>query len=939
MAEKRKHDEDLIPPLSPSNMKPTITSTPIKTKAKTHARSTNISTVNNKTTNNSITTSTLTTTLAKTRSLNPPNPTSLRNLQLPLKYTPKPNPPATITSNSYASNILNTHYVSTKISKNKPTNTVTTIAVTPINTSTTMSITSTTNITAPSTSTSSIKHPKQAIPSTSTHTSTAQNTTAIPLIKPDPLDTLHPLKRKVGITTREEVDKYSRDLKAQGIIRISIHRANAYSTQEMAHIMKQLGVVKVINSECTDRLVIALAKTTNLQNIDPNHNPLNRTLDMDEDVFPLFDQGTQVTHNLLNIYKDQCTQTESIVKIECGIQTSEFDILERTQELELALAPVFNIPELVEHKSLITTIVRPNNVFFNKDAFKNFTQLQIPESVAITLAFGPKFSLPVYYKEKDFTNLREAAFALNEKFGKPRDQSEVKEIILNHVKNYSDQQFEQHASEIRDYFTAAIGETLAFIKNNPDIIVTQADKANAAILMDRDTYIAKTEKLLSDKTTYAKLKASSIAAYQKMNQILIGKFEKAKLISGVAAHKAIRNETETANIYSLIKTHKQGQPPRPIVNTINTPGYLLATKVTEILTKARDEIKYNVFNATQATERIKNSIILPDEEFDSLDARSMFTNISTKKAIEAVKKRQAALSINHEIMYLITEAIEFICIKSTEISFNGQLYKQIKGLRMGSSISPILADFVMEDLLDNLFKKVKKPSVIIKYVDDIMIATTPAHADQILEAINEEDPDLKFDIERQGEDRRINYLDFTIINDPFDLKTKWFQKPIASGRFLNFHSHHPKTVIFNTAVAYVVTMIQNSSPTFYNEIILKAKHLLKINSYPHKYIENVITRTLEKVAIKTLTPESLTQTNTTQQKESKMYVGSLPNIPRLTQPVSNTVELAAKEDISLAARPQKTMSQQVYNRHKRIKTSEEMETVDITQENPDNQTE
>lgn len=924
MSDKRKHDEDNSPPLSPYNMQPSVTSTPTRNIRKQNKQS------------NNTTTTDIITTIPSTRTINPPTPNPhttsgikpIGNVQLnprnnPLTHTSIASTSKTLLPKGHTSKQQTAQYDPLKYLNKVLSNINATAANPNKNARVSHTVTATTTTTA-----------NLVIPSTSKQESARIITTQT--IKEEPGTTLQPTKkRKVGFSSGEDVDRYTEELKEQGLIRISIHRANKYTTQEMAHIMKQLGVVKVISSECTKRLIIALVKTTDLRNIDADHNPLNRTLDMNEDVFPLFDQGTQITPDMLNIYRDQHTQTDTIHKVNMGIQTEEKKIDKTQQTYAIAESPVFNIPDLIEHNVFVSTMIKPMNVFFNTDAVKNYTQYDIPESVAIVLSFGPKFSLPIYYKQEDFTRLRDAAFNLNEIFGQQSEQSEIKEAIMNHVKEYSERQFEQHSSEIRDYFTAAISETQAFIKEHPDIIVTQADKANSAIIMDRDTYIAKVEKLLSDKTTYSPLKISSIAAYQLLNKAIIEKFTKANLISEVAAHSAIRNETGTANLYCLIKTHKDGHPPRPIVNTRNTPGYLLSSKVTEILTKARDTIKYNVFNSTQATERIKSSIILPDEEFDSLDARSMFTNISTQKALLAVKKRQFTPIQSTELKNLITEAIEFICIKSAEIKFNGRLYKQIKGLRMGSSISPILADFVLEDLLDSLFKKIDKPSVIIKYVDDIMMATTPKHTEEILKAINEADPELKFDLEKQGENRRINYLDFTIINDPFDLKTIWFQKPIASGRFLNFLSHHPKTVIWNTAVAYVVTMIQNSSPTFHNEIIRKAKHLLKINSYPYKYSENVITKALEKVTLRLPIMNTQTQSQTDAipiTKESKNYVGSLPHIPKLTEPIRNIIEEGAEEDISLASRPQKTMSQQVYNKHKRIKPSTEIETIDISQE-------
>lgn len=170
---------------------------------------------------------------------------------------------------------------------------------------------------------------------------------------------------------------------------------------------------------------------------------------------------------------------------------------------------------------------------------------------------------------------------------------------------------------------------------------------------------------------------------------------------------------------------------------------------------------------------------------------------------------------------------------------------------MGSALSPILADFVMEDLIDKMFINEKRAALFIRYVDDILTCITDEHHEKILEALNNVDDRLKFDdeVEKQ-EEKTINYLDFTLINKPYDLKFKWYQKHIASGRFLNYHSHHTKSVIWHTAVEYVVTMINNSSPEFHEEIINTARNRLTINSYPPAYIERVITAALEKIAEK-----------------------------------------------------------------------------------------
>lgn len=422
-------------------------------------------------------------------------------------------------------------------------------------------------------------------------------------------------------------------LKKEGLIRISVHRSQAFNKKEMLKALKNMGVVEVLNEE-NENLVICLAKTGNLTTTDTAIEPVNSIFDINADTFPTYEEATQVLpHDKdLGLFKDAYTQKEPTLFIDRAIQSSSEDIDNTLTTLDLAFSRSFNIPELIECDKIYTTIKKPNNVFFNQNAFKNFTTCQIPESIAIILSFGPKFSLPIYYDKKDFEKLRDAAIQLNDMYSHPYDTATIRMGINKHIQKYQKEQYEQHGSEIRDYFTAALGETREFMKNTDGIIITQADKANAAIVMNKDVYIDKVEKLLSDRSTYAPLKHSSSTAYQKINAKLLDKFVKAEMINKQEMQAALMEETRTANMYALIKTHKE----RPIVNTKKTPGYLAANMITKILTKGRDEFKYNVFNSTQAVQKIRNAVILPDEKFASFDAKSMFTNITTEEAIKSI---------------------------------------------------------------------------------------------------------------------------------------------------------------------------------------------------------------------------------------------------------------------------------------------------------------
>lgn len=701
--------------------------------------------------------------------------------------------------------------------------------------------------------------------------------------------------------------------------------------------MKNLGVTEIISSENNNKLIIALAKTGNLSQETNVHQNLEETIEMNEDTYPKFEQQTLTEPWLLTKNPEKSTQVNP-------------ENIEQTfQILELSQARTFNIPPMIEnHAPYIITMNKPNNIYFNTNAFKNYTDRPIPESVAIVLSFGPKFSIPIYYRETDFNNLKEAAYQINEAFSHPADIDSIREHISNHITEYKENQFIKHSSEVRDFFTAALSETKKFLKNNEDLTLTQADKANASIIMDKTTYILKVEQLLSDRTTYTPLRQSSNAAYQKINQKLLERMTKSKLMKTMEASEAVRTETNIANMYVLIKTHKKDNPPRPIVNTCGTPGYTLAKKVTNYLTlNGRDTTKYNVLNSQAAIKIIETTRILPDMKFHSYDAKSMFTNISVDKAIQALIKRKDTLKLSNDILSLIIDVIKFVCITNTEISFNNKIYKQTSGLRMGSSLSPILADFVMEDLLDKIFTQVQRPHLFIKYVDDVLTVVTDEIHEKIFKYLNEADNELKFENETENDQGIINYLDFTVINQPFNLKTKWFRKHISSGRLLNFHSHHLHTVIWHTAINYVCTMIKNSRTKFHDEIIMKARELLHINSYPTVYVEKVITTALEKIFTNDLDEQTTdsSQTQPTQQVAKPTYVTGLPFIPSLTQKIQKRIESSASQPrnemnsnqdgskiIKIASKPIHKLSSEAFNKHKRISSTQDSTTIDLSQE-------
>lgn len=699
--------------------------------------------------------------------------------------------------------------------------------------------------------------------------------------------------KKEGSTNKEvnRRKRFAQFLKEKNMIRISIHRSGIFSNAEMSAIIRHLRVRKIQEVDTNQNLIIGWADIGNIK-------------------------------HLKDIPDSECEEIkindEYVSEIEHACQANGTDIDRDVNIVRMALAPaLIRIPPMIEHPEPVIKDPRmPKSIYFNEKAFKNYSATQVPENVAVLLSMGPKFCAPIYYKKKDFEKLKSAADFINETFSKVHDKETIRENIRKHIMEYEEDQFVKHTSEIRDFFDRTLEEAKQFCKNHPELIVTQADKAKCSIIMNRETYNNKVENLLRDTSTYAVIETTSTPAYMKMNQNILERMEKAEMISKKEADSAKTGEGRISNMYGLIKTHKEGQPIRPIVNTRGSMGYAAANIVTGILTKAREVGKYNVVNSAQAIEKIRDAKLNPDEHFYSYDVISMFTNIPVSRAIDAVKRRQKQLDVDNQKMKIIIDVILLVCHKSTEITFNGKIYKQIKGMKMGSSLSPILSDFVMEDMLDHVFATIERPIMVIKYVDDILSASNEEDAKKLFERLNEMDEHIKFEMEEE-KDNSINYLDIKILNKPFDLTTKWYQKLISSGRFLNYLSHHPSSVIINTAIAFVQTMINNTSMEYYNEIIITAKKLLTINSYPENISNIIINKAQEKIHEKEKEKDNASQLAS--QSTSKTYGLSIPFIPRLSQKIRS--ELETQSDRITPLKPIHKNSSEIFDPSKKLSST------------------
>uniref|UniRef100_A0A1B0CHE8 Reverse transcriptase domain-containing protein n=1 Tax=Lutzomyia longipalpis TaxID=7200 RepID=A0A1B0CHE8_LUTLO len=126
--------------------------------------------------------------------------------------------------------------------------------------------------------------------------------------------------------------------------------------------------------------------------------------------------------------------------------------------------------------------------------------------------------------------------------------------------------------------------------------------------------------------------------------------------------------------------------------------------------------------------------------------------------------------------------------------YGGNTYSQLEGVAMGSPISPIVADIVMQKALQQILTTGERPlriDFIRKYVDDLLLAVHKDDVCRILEIFNAFHTRIQFtmEIEEQG---TLAYLDLRIHRmEGGQMYTTWYSKPCASHRMLNYTNLAP----------------------------------------------------------------------------------------------------------------------------------------------------
>ncbi|XP_076057341.1 uncharacterized protein LOC143034882 [Oratosquilla oratoria] len=242
---------------------------------------------------------------------------------------------------------------------------------------------------------------------------------------------------------------------------------------------------------------------------------------------------------------------------------------------------------------------------------------------------------------------------------------------------------------------------------------------------------------------------------------------------------------------------------------------------------------------TDFIERLKELNLNRGDVLVSFDVQSVFTSIPRELAKRALKSAMEGnpgflayqkLSLS-ELMGLLS-----LCLDLTYFRFRDYTYHQRKGTPMGSPISVVVAEIVMQRLEAQLLSAA--PSFLklwTRYMDDVFAILDSKNVEPFFSHINSIEPPIQFSIELEID--QLPFLGVYVKCEGDTPRTSVYRKPKHTDRLLDYDSYYPdrhqRSVIRTlwNRVGKVCSTVESKNA--------EKKHILQVfrnNGYPSRII-------------------------------------------------------------------------------------------------------
>ena len=410
--------------------------------------------------------------------------------------------------------------------------------------------------------------------------------------------------------------------------------------------------------------------------------------------------------------------------------------------------------------------------------------------------FIRKIKLKAHFKNTENVNKNSTFYIRNSNKNPwtPKQTHHTVETFTEAFKNELKEEQNKQTQLPKNNLTTKEREALRDLSSREDIIITKADKGGAVVIMDVNDYINEANRQLDNTEFYKKLTSDPTNTNKYKVNNAIKELQSSRLIDEKLANKLEVKEAKTPYFKMFPKIHKEGNPGRPVISSVNCHTSNISQYIDYELQPHVKELKSYVKDSTDFIQKIdKVSNISENNILVTMDVRSLYTNIPHEEGIKAVETTLARKGLPTRVIITFLRLI----LTLNNFIFNTINYLQIKGCAMGTKCAPTYANIFMgifeETYIYGLIKEHCK--LYLRYIDDIFLIWTGTinELKDFIEKINQVHPSIKFDFNFSKQ--KVNFLDTTVTKDSNGkLITSLYKKETDRQAYLHNKSEHPMTL-------------------------------------------------------------------------------------------------------------------------------------------------
>ena len=254
-------------------------------------------------------------------------------------------------------------------------------------------------------------------------------------------------------------------------------------------------------------------------------------------------------------------------------------------------------------------------------------------------------------------------------------------------------------------FTKEGQRALENLRRYDDIIIKQADRGSAVVILDKQAYIREGMRQLDDPDVYVLLDHDPTEEMiMKVNLKVQECFNKGNIDEKTRDYLMASEDARAGRFYLIPKLHKQGCPGRPVVSRCSSPREKISEFVDHHLRPLVVEMSSHIKDTNDFLHKLDGIGHLPEGAIlCTIDVVGLYPHIPHSEGLAVIRDALLASVDPEEEQWegsLSEDVVSFakLVLEGNNFEFDGKHFIQKLGTAIGTRMAPSYANIFMDKL-------------------------------------------------------------------------------------------------------------------------------------------------------------------------------------------------------------------------------------------------